>query len=61
MQSLELREVVYANVIGPLPIVGGAKYIGCIEDSATRIAKVYKTRTTTSTRSVKSFEAWIKL
>ena len=52
----------YVDVIGPLPPVrGGAKYIHCIVDSATRIAKVDKMRTITSTRIIKSFEAWIKL
>ena len=62
MHSLKPGEIVYADVIGPLPPVrGGAKYIHCIVDSATRIAKVDKMRTITSTRIIKSFEAWIKL
>ena len=62
MHSLKPGEIVYADVIGPLPPVrGGAKYIHCIVDSATRIAKVDKMRTITSTRIIKSFEAWIEL
>ena len=62
MHSLQPGGVVYADVIGPLPPVrGGAKYIHCIVDSATRILKVDKLKVVNSARIIKSFESWIKL
>ena len=54
-------EVVYADVIGPLsPGRGGVKYIHCIVDSATRLAKATKITNTSSTRIVRDLEDWIK-
>ena len=54
-------EVVYADVIGPLPTVrGGSKYIHCIVDSATRLAAVSKMRNVSSAQIVRSLERWVK-
>lgn len=52
----------YVDVIGPLPLVrGGAKYIHCIVDKATRIATVNEMKTINFARIIDFFEAWIKL
>ena len=54
-------EVVYADVIGPLPTGrGGFKYIHCIVDSATRMSRATKMRVTHSKKIISVFESWVQ-
>ena len=54
-------EVVYADVIGPLPTGrGGFKYIHCIVDSATRMSRATKMRATHSKKIISVFESWVQ-
>lgn len=54
-------KVIYADVIGPLPTRrGGFKYLHCIIDSATKMAKVEKLRIINSKKVILSLESWIK-
>ena len=51
----------FMPIIGPLsPGRGGVKYIHCIVDSATRLAKGTKITNTSSTRIVRDLEDWIE-
>ena len=54
-------EVVYADVIGPLPTGrGGFKYIHCIIDSATRMSKATRMRVTHSKKIISVFGSWVQ-
>ena len=54
-------EVIYADVIGPLPTGrGGFKYIHCIVDSATRMAKATRLRVIHTKKIVSVLESWMQ-
>ena len=61
MYSINAGEIVYADVIGPLPPGrGGVQHIQCIVDSATRLAATTKMKRTESSNIIKGFEKWVK-
>lgn len=54
-------EIVYEDVIGLLPPRrGGVKYIHCIIDSATRVAKDSKLKVLNTRNIIKIFEYWMQ-
>lgn len=54
------KEVMYADVIGLLPPGhGGVKYIHCIVDSVTRLAKASNLKTLYTKNIIKVFEYWM--
>ena len=54
-------EVIYMDVIGPLPTGrGGFKYIHCIVDSATRLSQADKLKVVNSAKIVSILKEWIR-
>ena len=54
-------EVIYADVIGPLPTGrGGFKYIHCIVESLTKLSKTKILKVVDSVKMIEAFESWIK-
>ena len=54
-------EVVYADVIGPLPTGrGGFKYIHCIVESLTKMSKTKILRGVDSIKVIEAFESWMQ-
>ena len=54
-------EVIYADVIGPLPTGrGGFRYIHCIVESLTKISKTKILRGVDSIKVIEAFESWMQ-
>ena len=52
----------FGNVIGPLPQGnGGAIYIHCMADSATRLGDAMRMRDTSTTSILRAFQHWIRM
>ena len=59
--SLMPGHTLYADVVGPLKTgLGGAKYIHCLIDSATRMGNAMKLRSTGSKQMIRGMDLWIK-
>ena len=58
--SLELGHTLYGDVVGPLPRgKGGALYIHCLVDSATRMGDAVRMRTVTTASIIKAVRHWM--
>ena len=61
LYSEEPGEVIYADVIGPLPTGrGGFKYIHCIVESLTKMSKTKILKVVDSVKVIEAFESWMK-
>ena len=54
-------EVIYVDVLGPLPIGrGGFKYIHCIVESLTKLSKTMILKVIDSVKVIKAIESWMQ-
>ena len=59
--SLDPGHTVFGDIIGPLPRgKGGAMYIHCMVDSATRLGDAMRMRDTSAASNLRAFQHWIR-
>ena len=59
--NLEPGHTIFEDVVRPLPMgKGGARYIHCLVDSATRLEDVMKMRDTSANSILRALQQWVR-